>query len=43
MYSLGLRIVAFTTGSRTSAILPAFGYSLGLVTCDSVPSSITTL
>jgi hypothetical protein len=34
MKSLGARIVARTTGSRTSAILPA-GNSLGLVTTTS--------
>ena len=41
MYSFGVSTVALTTGSCTSAILPS-GYSLGLVTTCSVPSSITT-
>ena len=39
--SLGVRIVALTTGSRTSLILPA-GNSLGLVTRTSVRSSMVT-
>jgi RNA polymerase sigma-70 factor, ECF subfamily len=34
-------VLARTTGSRTSATLPP-GYSLGLVTTTSVPSSIVT-
>ena len=41
MKSEGDRIVARTTGSRTSAILPS-GYSLGLVTSWTVPSSMVT-
>ena len=41
MNSLGRRIVARTTGSWTSAILPP-GNSLGLVTTRSLPSSIST-
>ncbi len=41
MYSLGARIVARTTGSRTSAILPP-GNSQGLVTVICLPSSMVT-
>lgn len=37
----GERIVARTIGSLTSRILPS-GYSLGLVTCTALPSSIVT-
>ena len=37
----GVRIVARTTGSRTSATFPS-GNSLGLVTVCVVPSSICT-
>ena len=42
MYSVGVRIVALTTGSWTSAILPSVGYSTGLVTVSSAPFSICT-
>ena len=41
MNSLGARIVAFTTGSRTSPILPV-GNSLGLVTVTTLLSSSVT-
>ena len=41
MYSLGARIVARTTGSRTSAIFP-LGNSEGFVTVTCVPSSIVS-
>jgi hypothetical protein len=41
MKSLGVSSVTLTIGSCTSAILPV-GYSLGLVTSCSVPSSIVT-
>ena len=39
--SLGVRIVAETTGSRTSRILPS-GNSLGLVTVWTTRSSVVT-
>jgi len=41
MNSLGARIVALTTGSRTSPILPP-GNSLGFVTVTTDLSSIVT-
>ena len=40
--SVGVRMVAVTTGSWTSEILPS-GNSEGLSTRTSVPSSVTTV
>ena len=42
MYSAGLRMVASTMGSRTSAIRPLVGYSDGFVTVTVDPSSMRT-